>query len=39
MMTTTEESAITDKYLIAQSFWAHSTQLLINAARVLGKIR
>lgn len=30
-------SAITDKYLIAQCFYAHSTQLLINAARVLGK--
>lgn len=30
-------AAITDKYLIAQSFFAHSTQLLINAARVLGK--
>lgn len=30
-------SAITDKYLIAQSFYAHSTQLLINAAKVLGK--
>ena len=30
-------SAITDKYLIAQAFYAHSTQLLINAARVLGK--
>lgn len=30
-------SAVTDKYLIAQSFWAHSTQLLINAAKVLGK--
>ena len=29
-------SAITDKYLIAQSFYAHSTQLLINAAQVLG---
>jgi len=29
-------SAITDKYLIAQAFYAHSTQLLINAARVLG---
>ncbi|MBE7169359.1 MAG: glycoside hydrolase family 78 protein [Williamsia sp.] len=29
-------SAITNKYLIAQCFWAHSTQLLINAARVLG---
>lgn len=30
-------SAITNKYLIAQCFFAHSTQLLINAARVLGK--
>ncbi|RYZ48250.1 MAG: alpha-L-rhamnosidase, partial [Chitinophagaceae bacterium] len=30
-------SAITDKYLIAQCFYAHSTQLLVNAARVLGK--
>lgn len=30
-------SAITDKYLIAQCFYAHSTQLLINAAVVLGK--
>jgi alpha-L-rhamnosidase len=30
-------SAITDKYLIAQAFYAHSTQLLINAANVLGK--
>lgn len=30
-------SAITDKYLIAQCFFAHSTQLLIKAARVLGK--
>lgn len=30
-------SAVTDKYLIAQCFFAHSTQLLINAARVLGK--
>lgn len=29
-------SAITDKYLIAQCFYAHSTQLLINAAHVLG---
>jgi alpha-L-rhamnosidase len=29
-------SAITDKYLIAQAFYAHSTQLLINAAKVLG---
>eukprot|EP01137_Pigoraptor_chileana_P015330 Opistho-2@71102 len=31
------KSAVTDKYLIAQCFYAHSTQLLINAARVLGK--
>jgi alpha-L-rhamnosidase len=30
-------SAITDKYLIAQCFYAHSTQLLINTAQVLGK--
>jgi len=30
-------SAITDKYLIAQCFFAHSTQLMINTARVLGK--
>jgi len=30
-------SAITDKYLIAQAFFAHSTQLLINTAKVLGK--
>lgn len=30
-------AAVTDKYLIAQSFYAHSTQLLINAAQVLGK--
>lgn len=30
-------SAITDKYLIAQCFFAHSTQLVINAANVLGK--
>ncbi len=30
-------SAVTDKYLIAQCFYAHSTQLLINAANVLGK--
>lgn len=29
--------AITDKYEIAQCFYAHSTQLLINAAKVLGK--
>lgn len=32
------KSAITDKYLIAQCFYAHSTQLLINAAQVLGKV-
>jgi alpha-L-rhamnosidase len=31
------KSAITDKYLIAQCFYAHSTQLLINVAQVLGK--
>jgi alpha-L-rhamnosidase len=30
-------SAVTDKYLIAQCFFAHSTQLLVNAARVLNK--
>ncbi len=36
-MTMTEESAVTDKYLIAQCFFAHSTQLLINAAKVLNK--
>ena len=30
-------AAITDKYLIAQAFYAHSTQLLVDAARVLGK--
>ncbi|HVZ97212.1 MAG TPA: family 78 glycoside hydrolase catalytic domain [Chitinophagaceae bacterium] len=29
-------SAVTDKYLIAQCFYAHSTQLLIDAANVLG---
>lgn len=29
-------SAVTDKYLIAQCFYAHSTQLLINTAKVLG---
>ncbi len=29
-------AAVTDKYLIAQCFYAHSTQLLINAAQVLG---
>lgn len=31
-------SAITDKHLIAQCFYAHSTQLLINSAQVLGKM-
>jgi alpha-L-rhamnosidase len=31
------KSAVTDKYLIAQCFYAHSTQLLINAAQVLDK--
>ncbi len=30
-------AAVTDKYLIAQCFYAHSTQLLIDAAGVLGK--
>jgi alpha-L-rhamnosidase len=30
-------AAVTDKYLIAQCFYAHSTQLLINAASVLDK--
>ena len=30
-------SAVTDRYLIAQCFYAFSTQLLINAAKVLGK--
>ena len=30
-------AAVTDKYLIAQCFFAHSTQLLINTAKVLGK--
>lgn len=30
-------SAITNKYFIAQCFYAHSTQLLINAAKTLGK--
>ncbi|MGZ5253920.1 MAG: family 78 glycoside hydrolase catalytic domain [Flavitalea sp.] len=30
-------SAVTDKYLIAQSFFAHSTQLLINTAKLLGR--
>lgn len=30
-------AAVTDKYLIAQCFYANSVQLLINAAKVLGK--
>lgn len=30
-------AAVTDKYLIAQCFWAHSVQLMINTASVLGK--
>ena len=30
-------AALTDKYLIAQCFYANSTQLLINTAQVLGK--
>jgi len=30
-------AAVTDKYLIAQCFFAHSTQLLINTAGVLNK--
>ena len=31
------KAAVTDKYLIAQCFYAHSTQLLINTAKVLNK--
>lgn len=31
------KAAITNKYLIAQCFYAYSTQLLINAAKELGK--
>ncbi|HEV8282853.1 MAG TPA: family 78 glycoside hydrolase catalytic domain [Chitinophagaceae bacterium] len=30
-------SAVTDKYLIAQCFYAYSTQLVVNTANVLGK--
>jgi alpha-L-rhamnosidase len=30
-------SAVTDKYLIAQCFFAHTTQIMINTAKVLGK--
>ncbi|WP_367866930.1 family 78 glycoside hydrolase catalytic domain [Pedobacter sp. WC2423] len=31
-------AAVTDKGLIAQTFFAHSTQLLINSAEILGKV-
>ena len=31
-------AAVTDKYLISQCFFANSTQLMINAASVLGKL-
>jgi len=31
------KSAVTDKYLIAQCFFAHSTELLIKTAAVIGK--
>lgn len=31
------DSAITNKFLVAQCFYAHSVQLLINTAEVLGK--
>ena len=31
------KAAVTDKTLIAEAFYAHSTQLVINAAKVLGK--
>lgn len=30
-------SAVTDKYLIAQCFWAHTTQLMLNTAQTLNK--
>lgn len=30
-------AAVTDKYMIAQTFYAHSVQLLLNAAKVLDK--
>lgn len=30
-------SAVTDKYLIAQCFFAHSTELIVKAAKVLGR--
>jgi len=32
-----ERAAITDPYLIAQTFFAYSTQLVVDAARVLGR--
>jgi alpha-L-rhamnosidase len=32
-----ERAAITDNYLIAQAYFAHSTQLVIEAAKVLGR--
>jgi alpha-L-rhamnosidase len=32
------KSAVTDKYMIAQCFFAHSTNLVIKAATVLGKM-
>ena len=32
-------AAVTDKYLIAQCFYAHSTNLLVKAAKVLGKTK
>ncbi|WP_194775393.1 glycoside hydrolase family 78 protein [Pararhodonellum marinum] len=31
-------AAVTDKYLIAQCFFAHSTQIMIRTAAVLGKV-
>ena len=31
-------SAVTDKYFIAQCFYANSVQIMIDAARVLGKM-
>lgn len=30
-------SAVTDKYMIAQCFWANSTEILLNTAKLLGK--
>ncbi|MFD2970280.1 glycoside hydrolase family 78 protein [Sphingobacterium bambusae] len=30
-------AAVTDKYLIAQCFYAHSTEILANSAKILGK--